>query len=101
MTPKTIKAAVDRLGEVKAAIATLEQEEDTLARKLKAQGVGVYSGVLFDANIFSQDREAVDWKGLAHEVGFTTRQKNKYTKPMVSTLYCKVTARMARSLAVV
>lgn len=95
MTTSVIKKVVDRLGEIKAAISNLETEEKKLIDKLKELGPGVYSGTLFDANIFESPRETTDWKGLANEVGYTTRQKNKFTKD-TTVVYCKVTARLSR-----
>jgi hypothetical protein len=95
MTTASIKRQVDRLGEIKAAISVLETEEQQIVKKLKEYGLGIHSGTLFDANVFESPRDTTDWKGLAYEVGFTTRQKNKYTKS-TTVIYCKVTARLSR-----
>ena len=83
---------VDRLGEVKASISVLEKEERSIVDKLKENGTGIYAGVLFDANVFSQTRVTTDWESLADEIGFTPRQKNKYTSSK-DIVYCKVTAK--------
>jgi hypothetical protein len=87
-----LRLLVDRLGELKAAIAVLEKEESAIVGKLKEQGNGVYSGTLFDANVFPQTRVTTDWQSLAEEIGYTARQKNKYTTSK-DIVYCKVTAR--------
>ena len=92
---KSIKAHVDRLGEVKAAIAQLQVEEKKRVQALKDKGTGISSGSLFDANVYQQDRTTVDWRALAEEVGYTERQLRKHTS-QGSTLYCKVTARLYR-----
>lgn len=92
---KGVKATVDRLGEVKAAMAQLQVEEKKLVQALKDRGIGVYSGTLFDANVYQQDRTTVDWKALAEEIGFTERQARKHTSQS-HVLYCKVTARLYR-----
>lgn len=87
-----LRQLVDRLGELKAAIAILEKEEKTIVSKLKEQGNGVYSGTLFDANVFPQTRVTTDWEAIAEEVGYTVRQKNKYTSSK-EIVYCKVTSK--------
>jgi hypothetical protein len=94
-TQSVIKKKVDRLGEVKAALATLRKEEVTLVDHLKELGTGIYSGNLFDANIFTSSRITVDWEAIATEVGYTDRQLKKYSKEGMIT-YCKVTARLSR-----
>ena len=87
-----LRQLVDRLGELKAAIAVLEKEEKSIVDKLKEQGNGVYSGTLFDANVFPQTRVTVDWQAIADAVGYPTRLKNKFTSQK-EIVYCKVTSK--------
>lgn len=84
---------VDRLGVIKSQIAELEIEEKKLADELKALGVGVYAGQFYDANVFSQLREVVDWKAIAEKVGYSTQLKTAHTRQN-EVVVCKVGARI-------
>lgn len=70
---------VDRLGALRAQIATLETEADDIESKIKAAGRGTYAGVLFDATVYTYDREIVGWKAIAYKVGFSRQLKAAHT----------------------
>lgn len=57
---------IDRLGEIKAQIADLQEVADALAADLKAQGAGTYDGELFTATVAVVDeRWSPDPKAIA------------------------------------
>lgn len=85
-------AMVDELGELKAAIAKLEEREKAIVANIKAAGMGRYNGELFDAVAFEAEKENVDWKAIANKVGYSPQLKAAHTKKAV-TKTVKVTAR--------
>lgn len=95
MTTSVIKKRVDRLGELKAALSTLRKEEVSIVEKLKELGTGIYSGTLFEANIYSSSRMVTDWEAIAREVGFSDDLLRQHTSEGVIT-YCRVTAKLSR-----
>jgi hypothetical protein len=94
MTTKAaiVAATVDELGRVKAVIADAEKREKELVALLKKKGEGRYEGDLFEANVFVQNREVVDWKAVAEFVGYSAQLKAAHTTKG-EVLVAKVQAR--------
>lgn len=91
------KKVVDELGRVKARLAKLEELEQNLIKRLKKQGCRTYQGVLFEANVFAQNKTLVDWESIAKTLVpvIPPRTIKRYTK-MVPVVVCKVTARKTK-----
>lgn len=85
-------ADVDKLGELRAAMAVLKAEADALELKLKKAGGGVYAGQLFDANVIVANRETVDWKAVAAKLNPNRQLVTAHTKHAV-VVTLKVTAK--------
>lgn len=90
-----ISALVDRLGEVKARRAEAETEEKRIVEELKEHGAGVYSGDLFDANVFDSTSSKLDKAKLLKKHAKMAQWLEQCTTT-TATLVCKVTARLAR-----
>ena len=89
---KTELNAVDVLGSLKAQIADLTAQAKVIEAGLKAAGPGRTEGVLFDANVFTQSRETVDWKAVAEKLE-PSRQLITAHSSTAEVLVLKVTAR--------
>lgn len=88
---------VDTLGELLAQIADLEKKAEAIKAELKdastaPNGSNTYEGSLFKATVIESNRNTVDWKKLAADVGIDAAVIAKYTK--VSAVFSvKVTSR--------
>jgi hypothetical protein len=60
MTSIELAALVDLIGEMKAHVAPTLAHLAKLERKLKANGVGRYQGLMYESNVFEQTRESLD-----------------------------------------
>ena len=68
LAPDMIVELVDKIGLLKTALAPqLQQLEDDLA-KLKAQGVAVYEGKLYEVNVFDQERNTLDMAAVREKL---------------------------------
>lgn len=83
---------VDQLGLLKAQIADLTKQADTLKASLIARGVGGYDGALFRATVAEVSRDFID-ADLARKV-LDKKTLAKITKTC-STYAVRVTARKA------
>lgn len=88
----------DELGRIKAEIADLQQTEKMIVAGLKLHGVAIYSGKLYDANIFASNIPKLDKDGLLKKYPKIADYFEEFTT-MTPTLVCKVTARIARKPA--
>lgn len=76
-----ITELVDRLGRIKADISDLKEEEEKALKTLKDRGVGEYSGKLFAAQVFTQERnKQTNYEELAKDEKIPQRIIDKYTK---------------------
>jgi hypothetical protein len=88
---------VDTLGALLAQIADLEKQADAIKADLKdaattPNGANTYEGMMFKATVVEANRNTVDWKKLAADVGIDAEVIAKYTK--VSAVFSvKVTSR--------
>jgi hypothetical protein len=88
---------VDTLGALLAQIADLEKQAEAIKSELKdsstaPNGSNVHEGSLFKATVIESNRNTVDWKKLAADVGIDVAVIAKYTK--VSAVFSvKVTSR--------
>lgn len=83
---------VDQLGNLQAEIAALQTQEKTLKDELKAEGVGVIEGDLYDATVYDSERKTTAWKKIAEKLGATVQMIAGNTKSTITTSV-KVTAR--------
>jgi len=86
---RTTAAIVDELGEVKERLRELKERQERLIAQLKRKGLGDFVGEEYTACVYEQNRETVDWEGLAEKLGYTFRQRKKYTQ-VVPILCCSV-----------
>ena len=76
---------VDTLGALLAQIANLEKQAEAIKAELKdastaSNGSNVYEGSLFKATVIESNRNTVDWKKLAADIGINADVIAKYTK---------------------
>ncbi len=83
---------VDQLGNLQAEIAALQTQEKTLKDELKAEGVGVIEGDLYDATVYDSERKTTAWKKIAEKLGATVQMIAGNTKSTITTSV-KVTPR--------
>ena len=94
-TKRTTAELVDELGEIKAGLAALADQEKEIIDQLKAKGVAIYQGDLFEANVFESTSSKLDREKLCrrHKLMSKWIEECTTTKPI---LICKVTARVQR-----
>jgi N-methylhydantoinase B/oxoprolinase/acetone carboxylase alpha subunit len=63
-----LTSAIDRLGNVKAQIAALKKEEDTLKAVLIENGPGAYEGEIWRATVSVADRETLDMDAVREKL---------------------------------
>lgn len=83
---------VDQLGNLQAEIAALQTQEKGLKDELKAEGVGVIEGDLYDATVYDSERKTTAWKKIAEKLGATVQMIAGNTKVSITTSV-KVTPR--------
>lgn len=83
---------VDQLGNLQAEIAALQTQEKSLKDELKAEGVGVIEGDLYDATVYDSERKTTAWKKIAEKLGATVQMIAGNTKSTITTSV-KVTPR--------
>ena len=59
-----LTSAIDRLGNVKAQIASLKREEEELKAVLIEQGPGAYEGDTWRATVSEAERETLDMEAV-------------------------------------
>lgn len=85
---------VDRIGELEAAIAVLQDQMEPLKLLLKEQAPGEHNGDLFRAVVFQSERSTVAWQKIARQLGASKQMiAGNTSKTTITTL--KVTARKA------
>ena len=89
---KSNMTTVDQLGNLQAEIAALLTQEKTLKDELKAEGVGVIEGDLYDATVYDSERKNTAWKSIATKLGATAQMIAGNTTKSITTSV-KVTAR--------
>jgi hypothetical protein len=75
---------IDRLGLLLAQIADLTKEAEAIKDQIKdaatAGGPSAYEGNLYRATVVSSNRQTVDYKALAADLGVTEEQLAAFTK---------------------
>lgn len=66
--PRGLKQAVDELGKVQAAIATLREKEEQLKEKLVKSGKDAVEGKLFRVTVSRFEVKQIDYKGLVEKL---------------------------------
>ena len=59
---------VDRIGELRAKIAALQEQAAAVEDNLKLYGTGEYEGVKFRATVKDSERTTVAWKAIAEKL---------------------------------
>lgn len=94
---QTFGAIADRLGQIKAQIATLKAEEAALSSELKDFGAGQYEGLFFRAVVSEQaETTKVDWEAVAAKLNPSRQLIQAHTKTVAGattlTVYARKTA---------
>jgi len=88
---------VDRLGQINAQIADLQEKAKILSDEIKGWGAGRHEGELFSATVAEiPGRESVDPKALQaklEELGIDGRWFSKHTKVSAASVRLTVTDR--------
>lgn len=82
---KSNMTTVDQLGTLQAEIAALQSQEKDLKDELKAEGVGVIEGDLFDATVYDSERKNTAWKSIATKLGATAQMIAGNTTKSITT----------------
>lgn len=67
MNQRTLAKKVDRLGQIKAEIAELEEERSKIRNQLLEAGVENAHGDLFDVSFAVVERRTVDWESMQED----------------------------------
>lgn len=89
---------VDRLGEIRASIAALREQEASIEKSLKAQGAGVFEGSHFRATVSVSERATVAWKDIAAKFDVSPQLKSAHTTHS-EVVTIRVSARLTEKLA--
>jgi hypothetical protein len=79
MTKKDIAGLIDALGDTRAAMADLKDQEADIKTKLIAAGVKIAEGDYFRANVVTSDRTYIDWKTIAAKLKPSHQLVSAYT----------------------
>ena len=82
---KSNLTTVDQLGTLQAEIAALQTQEKSLKDELKAEGVGVIEGDLYDATVYDSERKTTAWKKIAEKLGATVQMIAGNTTKSITT----------------
>lgn len=93
MSQKALKQAADDLGQIRAELAILKQDEAKLRDILIANGVDVIEGDLFRANVVESHRKVIDWKTIAEKLE-PSRQLVKAHTRETDVVSIRVTSRV-------
>lgn len=86
MTKKDIAQLVDALGDTRAALADLKNQEADIKTKLIAAGVTPVEGEYYRATVVTSDRTYIDWKEICAKLNPSRQLVTAHTavKPVVS-----------------
>jgi hypothetical protein len=90
LTAAQIADLVDKIGAAKAVLAPGLEDLDAMIEQLKAQGAAVYSGDLFDANVFDSERTKYNMDAIREKL---TPQFLRAHSKQFNVRTCKVTAK--------
>ena len=82
---KSNRTTVDQLGTLQAEIAALQTQEKSLKDELKAEGVGVIEGDLYNATVYDSERKTTAWKKIAEKLGATVQMIAGNTTKSITT----------------
>lgn len=82
----------DKMGQIKAQIAELEEKEAELREEAINTGLEEIEGRRFRVLVINMEFDSIDYKGLVEELKPNKRLLRKYTKPGEKT-QVRVTAR--------
>ena len=81
----SLRKKVDRLGEIRALIADLNEESKALKESLIENEVEDLDGKLFNVKITSYDVERVDYRGIVEEYDFPAATWKNHTSVNTQT----------------
>lgn len=93
MNARKLKTLVDELGQIKAEVAILKNDESALRQQLLDAGVKVAEGDLFRATVVDADRKIVDWKSICEALEPSRQLVTAHTSHSTVTSV-RVTARI-------
>lgn len=89
-----LSTIVDELGAIDSEIKRLTKQKEALAAQVKAEGVGRYSGAIYEGLVYaSEGRVSVDWEAIAAKFNPSRQLIAAHTKqgaPIVSLKVSKV-----------
>jgi hypothetical protein len=86
MTKKDIAQLVDALGDTRAQLAELKDQESDIKAKLIKAGVTPAEGDYYRATVVNSDRTYIDWKEIAAKLKPSRQLVTAHTevKPVIS-----------------
>lgn len=92
-TAPTMAEQVDRLGEIKAAQAALQEEFNRIRATLEDAGLKEIEGQLFRATFSTSTSTKTDWQAIAQRFKPSAQLIRAHTKTGEPVTACRVTAR--------
>ena len=88
-----LAAQVDRLGEIKAAQATLQAEFDRIRAEVEDAGLTEVEGTYYRATFSTSTRSCTDWQAIARKLKASPQLIRAHTTTSEPSTACRVTAR--------
>lgn len=92
-TAPTLAEQVDRLGQIKAAQADLQDEYDRIRAELEEAGLKEIDGHQYRATFSTSTRTTTDWRAIAERFKPSPQLVRRHTTTSDPSTACKVTAR--------
>lgn len=92
MNQRTLAKKIDRLGEIKAEIAVLNEEADEIRNALIAAEIEEAHGKLFQVKFLTSEREQIAWKDIVIDQQVSEKVIKRFTTATEVT-QMRVTAR--------
>ena len=89
----TLAGKVDRLGEIKAAQAALQEEFNRIRATLEDAGLPEIDGHFYRATFSTSTRTTTDWQAIAQRFKPSAQLIRAHTKTSEPATACRVTAR--------
>ncbi len=92
-TAPTLAEQVDRLGQIKAAQADLQEEYDRIRAELEDAGLSEIDGHQYRATFSTSTRTSTDWRAIAERLKPSPQLIRRHTTTGDAVTACRVTAR--------
>ena len=87
----SVAAIVDELGAIDFEIKRLTKQKEALAAQVKAEGVGRFSGAIYEGLVFaSEGRISTDWEAIAAKFSPSRQLIAAHTKQGASIVSLKL-----------